>query len=90
MLVLNRKAGEALQLGGGIRIVVLSCDRGGVRIGIEAPRTVPVLREELVESVASANRTALASDAEGWASSVAPISCGTTTGKESRPSPRAR
>jgi carbon storage regulator len=61
MLVLNRRAGEALQLGGGIRIVVLECDRGGVRIGIEAPRSVSVLREELVEAVATANRAAVGS-----------------------------
>jgi carbon storage regulator len=61
MLVLNRRTGEALQLGGGIRIVVLQCDRGGVRLGIEAPRDVSILREELVEAVASANRAAMSS-----------------------------
>lgn len=58
MLILNRRQGEAILLDGGIRIVVLSSDRRGARIGIEAPSTVNIQREELVSRVAEENRRA--------------------------------
>jgi carbon storage regulator len=48
MLVLTRRPGEAILLDGGIRLVVLSSDRRGVRLGIEAPAEVNIQREELV------------------------------------------
>jgi carbon storage regulator len=47
VLILNRKLGEAVLMDGGIRVVILSCDRRGVRLGIEAPDAVTVLREEI-------------------------------------------
>ena len=47
MLVLNRRMGEALIIDGGIRVVLLSCDRRGARLGIVAPAETGVLREEL-------------------------------------------
>ena len=47
MLILNRKLGDAVLMDGGIRVVILSCDRRGVRLGIEAPDAVTVLREEI-------------------------------------------
>jgi carbon storage regulator len=47
MLILNRRPGEAVLIDGGIRIVVLSSDRQGVRIGIEAPSDINIQREEL-------------------------------------------
>lgn len=55
MLVLNRRPGEAIVLDGGIRVVVLSCDKRGTRLGIEAPASTGILREELVKQVASEN-----------------------------------
>lgn len=45
---------------GGIRVVVLACDRRGVRIGIEAPSSVSIVREEIVTQVAAENRRASA------------------------------
>ena len=60
MLVLNRRPGEAILLDGGIRVVVLSCDRRGVRLGVEAPPDVNIQREELVSQVAAQNRRASA------------------------------
>jgi carbon storage regulator len=47
MLILSRRHGEAIVIGGGIRIIVLSSDRRGARLGIEAPSTVNIRREEL-------------------------------------------
>jgi carbon storage regulator len=58
MLILSRKPGDAIIIDGGIRIVVVQCDRGGVRIGIEAPSDVTILRAELLQQVAEHNRRA--------------------------------
>ena len=48
MLVLNRRLGEAIVIDGGIRVVVLQCDRRSVRLGIQAPGETGIFREELV------------------------------------------
>ena len=47
MLVLARKPGQAIMLSDGTRIVVLKATNKCIRLGIEAPRDVVVLREEL-------------------------------------------
>ena len=47
MLVLTRRIGESIHIGADIRITVLQGSGGKIRIGIDAPRTVPVWREEL-------------------------------------------
>jgi carbon storage regulator len=47
MLVLSRKPNEVILIEGGIRIVVVSCDRGSVRLGIEAPESMAIVREEI-------------------------------------------
>ncbi len=47
MLVLSRKVGETIQIGSDIIIKVSSLSGGRVRIGIEAPRDVPIQRGEL-------------------------------------------
>jgi len=66
MLILARKPGESIVLDGGIRIVVVASDRGGVRLGIEAPAHVTVLRGELAAAVADSNRGATATAAADW------------------------
>jgi carbon storage regulator len=58
MLILSRKAGDAIVIDGGIRIVVVQCERGSVRIGIEAPSDTTILRAELLDQVAAQNRRA--------------------------------
>ena len=60
MLILGRREGDSILIEGGIRIVVVSCDRGGVRIGIEAPTHVKILRGEIAEKVALENQRATA------------------------------
>ncbi len=47
MLVLTRRAGERLLIGENILVTVVSVERGKVRLGIEAPPDVLILREEL-------------------------------------------
>ena len=48
MLVLSRKQFEGIQIGQDIRIKVVKVDRNQVRLGIEAPDHVMIVRDELV------------------------------------------
>ena len=50
MLVLSRKVGERVLLGDNIRITIVRVSGGGVRLGIEAPTDVAVVREEVATS----------------------------------------
>jgi len=52
MLVLSRKLGEKIYINDNICITVVDIDRGKIRLGIEAPREVPIFRKELLESPA--------------------------------------
>lgn len=65
MLILGRREGDSILIDGGIRIVVVSCDRGGVRIGIEAPSTVKILRGEIAQQVAQENQRAAGTPVAG-------------------------
>lgn len=47
MLVLTRKAGEEIRIGEGIVLTVVAVDGRRVRLGLEAPRDVAILRAEL-------------------------------------------
>ncbi len=58
MLVITRRPGEALTIGEGIRVVVLAVEGERVKLGIVAPRDIPVFRQELLESVREANQQA--------------------------------
>ena len=57
MLILQRKAGESLLIGEDVEVSVLSVDAGRVRLAIQAPRSVPILRSEL-KVAAKANQEA--------------------------------
>jgi carbon storage regulator len=48
MLVLSRKLGEKIHIGDNICITIVDIDRGKIRLGIEAPRDVPIFRQELL------------------------------------------
>lgn len=58
MLVLSRKVGEVITVGSSVKITVLSFDRGVIRLGIEAPKSIPVHREEVYEKIIEMNRQA--------------------------------
>jgi carbon storage regulator len=47
MLVLSRKVGERIWIGDEIAVTIVRITGGGVRVGIEAPSEMPVVREEL-------------------------------------------
>ncbi len=58
MLVFTRRRGEAIMIGDGIEVQVIRIGHDGVRIGIVAPATVPVHRQEVYAQIREANRTA--------------------------------
>jgi carbon storage regulator len=68
MLILGRKPGDAIHIGENIRLVVLACDRGSVRLGIDAPDDVKIMRGEIVRDIAAENQRAGASGdaAQQW------------------------
>jgi carbon storage regulator len=69
MLVLSRKLNQAIMVGDNVRIVVVSVDRDQVKLGIDAPREIPVHRSEVFDEIQRANREA-AGSAEVVASTV--------------------
>lgn len=58
MLVLSRKINQSIMIGDNVRIVVVAVDRDQVKLGIEAPREVPVHRSEIYEEIQRSNRVA--------------------------------
>lgn len=51
MLVLSRKLGESIMIGDAIKVTVVELGGDKVRIGIEAPRDIPVHREEVYRAI---------------------------------------
>ena len=62
MLVLSRKVGEVITIGQAVRVTVLSYDRGIVRIGIDAPKNIPVHRKEVFDKIIEMNIQAAKTD----------------------------
>ncbi|MDH7602775.1 MAG: carbon storage regulator CsrA [Armatimonadota bacterium] len=55
MLVLARKVGQSIVIGGNVEILVIEVRGDQVRLGIEAPRSIPVHRKELLEQIRDEN-----------------------------------
>lgn len=60
MLALSRKANESIIIGNDIEITILEVKGEQVKIGINAPKSVPVYREEVYEQIKEANKEAAA------------------------------
>lgn len=60
MLVLTRRAGESIIIGNDIVVTILEVRGDQVRVGIDAPRTVSVHREEIFRAVERENTAAVA------------------------------
>ena len=61
MLILRRKKNESILIGDNIRLTVIETAADGVRIAIDAPKHISILREELSHAE-EANRSAVAGD----------------------------
>jgi carbon storage regulator (csrA) len=61
MLVLSRKKGQSITIGDDIEIFVVGIEGDQVKIGIRAPSSVKVYRNEVLEAIRESNRDAVAS-----------------------------
>jgi len=59
MLVVSRKIGEELKVGEDIIVKVVDIDKNQVKIGIDAPKNVSILRMELVKEITKQNKLAI-------------------------------
>jgi len=58
VLVLTRKINERIQIGDDVEIVVIDVKGDQVRLGVEAPKRLPVFRKEVYEAIEAENRRA--------------------------------
>jgi carbon storage regulator len=58
MLILTRKKDESILIGKDIKLKIISIEEGKVKIGIEAPKDVEILRKELLDTVEKENISA--------------------------------
>lgn len=58
MLVLTRKAGESINIGDNVKISIMEIKGRSVRVGIEAPRSMAIHREEIYTKIHEENKLA--------------------------------
>lgn len=59
MLIITRKKGESFMIGDNIEIIINKIEDGSVKIGINAPKDISILRKELYEQVEIENKEAV-------------------------------
>ncbi len=75
MLVLTRKKSQLIQIGDNIVIKVIRTGPGSVKLGIDAPSHVRVMRGELDEKLAQTYELVEAGEADGEESATAEVEC---------------
>lgn len=59
MLVLSRKVNETILIGDDIRVTLLGIEGDKIKVGIDAPKTTKIFREELLAATVATNKQAL-------------------------------
>ena len=59
MLILSRKSGESIVIAGNIHVKVVRVEGEVVKIGVEAPSSIPVHRQEVYEEIQKSNQQAV-------------------------------
>lgn len=65
MLVLKRKEGEAIVIGKDVKVVILEIESSSVKVGIEAPKSITIFREEVLKKIEERMRASVVSEVEG-------------------------
>ncbi len=84
MLVLTRRTGESIVIGNGIKLTIVNIGPGRVKIGIDAPRSVRIDREEIHDRIQQEQATdvldAVSAHTTGHADQATMVSSGSDTG----------
>lgn len=59
MLIVTRKKGQSIMIGDDIEVIVSKLEDGSVKLGINAPKDMTILRKELYEEVKNENKAAV-------------------------------
>src|SRR5271168_1342483 len=87
MLILTRRPGERVVIGGEVLVTILDVSGQTVRVGVAAPEGIPVYREEIWLAVTEENRAA--AEAASDALHTAPVLTARPTATGSEPAPGA-
>lgn len=61
MLVLSRKIGESIVINNNVEIIILESSDGTVKIGINAPKSIKILRKEIINQIIEENTQSITS-----------------------------
>jgi carbon storage regulator len=81
MLVLTRKLGESIRIGDNVVVKIVDLDGRHVKLGIEAPRSIAVNREEIYERIQRENRAASTLQDQGVQNIAAALRLGKQEGQ---------
>lgn len=62
MLAVKRKKGESILIGDNIEITIVDIENASVKIAIDAPRNITILRKELYKEIEEENKKAVSTD----------------------------